>query len=232
MQPSHIPSVIGFSGRMGAGKTTIAHALARRLTTDTVVTSYGVALKEEMATIGRIVADTQDRDGAIRVAAAAMNVDTNTVAPFVTRITHMIDRDGHNSFDPYAHTDETRVLLQQWGTTVRRAHDPHYWVDCMAATIATYTPSTCVLIDDVRFPNEARLVTDVGGCLIRLDVAPRVQRQRLLRRDGIMPPLDTFSHPSETALDTFPFTYHINTNTRTPNEIIHSLAIMLGIDTQ
>jgi len=52
-----------------------------------------------------------------------------------------------------------------------------------------------VLVDDVRFPDEAALVKAMGGVLVRI-VNPRVQA-----------PLDP--HPSETALDGYPADYHL-----------------------
>jgi hypothetical protein len=71
-----------------------------------------------------------------------------------------------------------RELLQHHGTEVRRKQDPGYWVKAMKAAIdrdrrfAENYQAPSYVIDDVRFENEARMVKDLGGVLIRIQPYP------------------------------------------------------------
>lgn len=67
-----------------------------------------------------------------------------------------------------------REVLQWHGTDYRRAEDPDYWVDRMneklTKIVKKHLPSSiAVVIDDVRFPNEALYVHDSKGILTRID---------------------------------------------------------------
>lgn len=57
-----------------------------------------------------------------------------------------------------------RALLQNYGTDVRRAEDPGYWVKewCKDLHDENY------VVDDVRFLNEARAIRDRHGIIIRV----------------------------------------------------------------
>lgn len=59
-----------------------------------------------------------------------------------------------------------RQILQWWGD-YRRAQDPDYFVQQTAADVAFARNEGCspVVITDVRFPNEAALVRQLGGQL-------------------------------------------------------------------
>lgn len=60
-----------------------------------------------------------------------------------------------------------RALLQNYGTEVRRADDPAYWVDAWGQ-LASVLSEKDLVVDDVRFENEAQAIRDMGGCLIRI----------------------------------------------------------------
>ncbi len=76
-----------------------------------------------------------------------------------------------------------RALLQNYGTEVRRGDRDSYWTDQWVSVLETekvtsgngtveigrvIPKDTKVVTDDVRFKNEARVVKDNGGILIRL----------------------------------------------------------------
>jgi ABC-type dipeptide/oligopeptide/nickel transport system ATPase component len=66
-----------------------------------------------------------------------------------------------------------RTLLQNYGTNVRRADDPNYWVSKWSNKVG-FGLTHCykvdnILTDDVRFLNESRAVKEAGGILIRLE---------------------------------------------------------------
>lgn len=88
------------------------------------------------------------------------------------------------------HKERFRLGLQWWGTEFRRGlFGDDYWVERAREqfhkTVEHYKPAI-VCFTDVRFPNEVRLIHELGG---------RVWR---LYRDCGLPEDE---HPSETALD-------------------------------
>ena len=87
-----------------------------------------------------------------------------------------------------------RALLQNYGTEVRRRDDPEYWVKRWKESL----PDGNVLVDDVRFLNEAKAVRDAGGIVVRI-----------VRAD--MESTDT--HASETEMDLIVPDYTIETTT-------------------
>jgi len=57
-----------------------------------------------------------------------------------------------------------RALLQNYGTEVRRRDNDNYWVEQWAKKLTTKD----TVVDDVRFLNEAQMVRNYHGILIRL----------------------------------------------------------------
>ncbi len=82
---------------------------------------------------------------------------------------------------------EVRRLLQAHGVAIRDHVDPNVWVNAVALKAAQIDGP--VVVTDVRFPNEADWINEVGGALIRV------------LRPGLA---STDEHVSETALDTRP----------------------------
>lgn len=96
--------------------------------------------------------------------------------------------------------DTVRRLLQWWGTDLRRAEDPDYWVKNAIERAKTkknlpaYREATPIFTD-VRFPNEADAIRSEGGIIVRVWAPPSVREERL----GTQPP----EHESETAMDSY-----------------------------
>ena len=86
-----------------------------------------------------------------------------------------------------------REILQWWGTDVRRVQDPAYWTKKMDMLLFNNgkkaKSSAILLVDDVRFANEARWVLEKGGVLVRLHPYEGWQ------------PGENAGHKSETDLD-------------------------------
>ena len=57
-----------------------------------------------------------------------------------------------------------RALMQNYGTNVRRVDKDSYWTDKWFSEL----PCGNVVVDDVRFINEADCIKEAGGVLIRL----------------------------------------------------------------
>lgn len=95
-------------------------------------------------------------------------------------------------------TPAKRVAYQLLGQSVRGV-DPGYWV--RAAVENVDWGSEFPIFTDVRTPNEVSALYDAGAPVVYLRVSPRVQRKRLLARDGSLPSESALSHETETALD-------------------------------
>lgn len=68
-----------------------------------------------------------------------------------------------------------RQIIQQWGTEIFRRVDNDYWVKKAVEAIEedqSYNndirPSGVIIFDDIRFTNEADMIRDNGGILIKL----------------------------------------------------------------
>ena len=64
-----------------------------------------------------------------------------------------------------------REVLQLWGTEVRRAHDEDYWVNKLRPVILEYhreNPEDVIVITDVRFHNEVKLMLQLNGLLVKI----------------------------------------------------------------
>lgn len=67
-----------------------------------------------------------------------------------------------------ANKEKLRVLLQVWGTELRRdLFDREYWVKHLLRKLH-HVKTPLVVVTDVRFPNEARAITERGGILVRV----------------------------------------------------------------
>lgn len=104
-----------------------------------------------------------------------------------------------------------RELLQKLGTeAMRNGLHTNVWVN---ALMADYKPiklsqdnPSYWLVTDTRFPNEAQAITERGGILLRVE----------------RPGTSTGDHPSETALDDYPFE-HVIMNDGDLNDLINKV---------
>ena len=81
-----------------------------------------------------------------------------------------------------------RALMQNYGTEVRRREDPDYWVNQWKKKVS-YTKGS-ILIDDVRFINEAEAVKYFDGVIIRVtrdDIKSVDKHASELEMDKIIP---------------------------------------------
>jgi len=96
--------IIGLSGKIGCGKSTVAHQLAQFLSIP--VQSFGYAVKEETSDyFGFQIAHTFTQTGKLKL------IDTPRV------------------MEHFGRPMQVRELLQWYGTDFRRAENPNYWTD-------------------------------------------------------------------------------------------------------
>lgn len=155
--------VLGISGKIGTGKTTLAELILGKVPQARKM-AFADALRDEVAWL-------------LGVSPQLVRMDI-----FKTM-----------SFRIGSRVLSGREVLQWWGTEVRRAADPDYWVDQTTLALLKAGEEGCplVVVDDVRFLGEA-LAVDV---LVRLDPYPGWK------------PGPNAAHISETSLDLFPFTH-------------------------
>lgn len=78
------------------------------------------------------------------------------------------------------HSETIRRLLQWWGTELRRATDPDYWVKVAITNAVEHaTPGTLTAFTDVRFANEAQAVRNLGGIVLMIKAPKTVRAFRL-----------------------------------------------------
>lgn len=98
---------------------------------------------------------------------------------------------------------EGRALLQRVGTDIARRKMPNIWVDVVINFIKAFgEPYDIILIPDCRFPNEIQCVREsFPENSLAINVVRSGHENALTK--------DQRNHPSETALDDYPFDFRI-----------------------
>lgn len=175
--------IIGISGKKRHGKDTVGQMIinqrpnAQRL-------AYADALKYEVASMvtsyfkGQWYRDhdSPEENEAFR-------------SSFIQTIIGKMNDDQINPATGQAVKEQFRLILQWWGTEFRRQmFTDSYWRDKLATKIRTLKADQIAVVTDVRFPDEADQIKEMGGILVRVN----------------RPGMDVKSgHPSETALDNY-----------------------------
>lgn len=197
--------LIAFSGKIGAGKDSVAPLTFEALkgTEELIRTdSFGGDLKGELNGLIRAIRDSDGYRSSAREISGSYGVTREEAANVVELLYSEIEEGILR--DAYDRTQGCRAALQYWATEVRRNQDPLYWVKpVLRRTIGSASQGISTQITDVRFFTEVWGVIDAGGWTVRLDVSEAEQRRRILERDGIEITEKTKSHSSETELDGF-----------------------------
>lgn len=178
--------IVAFSGKAQAGKTTAAlHCIK---TFGGTKIALADAVKEEVgAFINSCGVAYHDRNlygtAADREELLTMNIAQWTNSDYRPRAV----LNPHVTWEtPTRISISYRKLLQLWGTEYRRAQRENYWCEVGKQKIISKVGN--IFIDDIRFPDEVKMIQDLGGIVIRLE-----------RPGGSR--INTPDHPSETALD-------------------------------
>ena len=135
--------IIGFAGRIGHGKDTAARRLIEQ---GYAHINFAATLKEEVL---------------MRL--------PRTVSAILLLNRWPLPNDSHQRRHAVYHEKPLgiRELLQEYGTEVRRADDPDYWMKRWIEAVRIHGGP--VVVTDMRFPNEARAVREADGITIRIE---------------------------------------------------------------
>jgi len=138
-----LPFVLGLAGRKGVGKTYLAKQLEER---GWVRMSYADGVRDLALSLDPILAE----DG-----------------PERWRLSDFVKEDGWDASKE--RLPEVRRILQVVGTEIGRAIDPDVWVNKLASRVYKNPPGTRIVVDDVRFQNEAdKIRFGFGGVVVLL----------------------------------------------------------------
>jgi len=183
--------LIGISGKIGSGKSTLAGYLMQIIKGECVIESIGNEVKRECSRI--------------------FGFDLNLA----------YSQGGKNKkiyIPAQGKTMTIRKILQWWGTDIMRTLvDPDHWIKAIDRTWG----SGVIIIDDIRFPNEADYIKSKGGYLIRLDTTYTETSEKLRY------------HLSETVLDDYQgFDLRLSPEYGTLGKVAHELdlSVILGLE--
>lgn len=210
---------IGFSGKIASGKDTIAQKVIEDLNIDYVQEFFAKPLKNELNSLLSIINYAYTQDEAIEKIVSSQNISLDEAEHIVELLFDEIKKNPH--LTAYDKTVQLRKAIQYWGTDVRRKYDDKYWIKkTMKSVFENLAEGQNVITTDARFINEADALFISQAFLIRLDVSPEVQKQRIMSRDNITITPENLLHPSETELDNYQkFHMRINTDDKTPSYI-------------
>ncbi|MDO8416287.1 MAG: hypothetical protein Q7S87_08770 [Agitococcus sp.] len=205
--------IIGLLGGKGAGKDTCAEFLIRDYCF--LRASFAAALYEEVAqAFGVSLAVLGDRlTKETPLASLALCRCDDPL--FIEAVWEVTEQDSHNNRTLFLATPRSpRFIMQYWGTEYKRKKiNDNYWLDRVSEVLAL-NPLRDYVITDVRFPNEAHFVKDLGGVLIRIRRA-QLDSQAAEERAN----QGTAGHASETALLTWPVNYELENKEHHPDSL-------------
>jgi hypothetical protein len=105
---------------------------------------------------------------------------------------------------------KNRELLQRIGSDFR-SRDPNFWVDIAMTKLDRL--KVPVVIDDLRYPNEYKALTERGFYLVRMEAMQSLRRQRLSLS------FKNPEHSSETSLDDIVGWNNVITNNNEKQEV-------------
>lgn len=169
---------IAISGKLASGKTTAAQALVDEL--GFTLVRFAAPLKWAAAEIADWLFDT-----------FRGRRDVMVLGDIVERLKDKT-------------TPEGRAWLQFLGTDVMRKVYPNIWVRAFLSKVEREGLQK-VVVDDVRFRNEAEVLQRAGFLMLRIEAPENVRKARLPQ--GY--PESAFLHPSETDLDDYQDWHHV-----------------------
>jgi hypothetical protein len=200
-------------GKMGTGKSTAADYLvqchgARRWSRSTL-----------MKQLAHAVAFGEPIDDLLEIVLPADRLRARVAAELVVY---------SDDYEP--EPGKPRRLYQDVAEIVM-SHDPLAFERELVARIdADADGEECILIDDVRSRPAFDWYVSQNFRSVRIIASDAVRRQRMLARDGYIPDVATFEHPSETELDVVQVDFEVVNESDTPGALFSSLdAVVMAL---
>lgn len=160
---------IGFSGKMGSGKTTVALLAAARLESATGnpwrIRAFADALKKLVCATYDVPLSLAYTDIGKKTVPAQAEVTIKTEdLPFPLSSIELAYINSHIRFDMWPYKNTLGQLLQyvgQWFRDIR----PDYWVLAFEMSLE---PDECIVVEDVRYPNEVEWLHNNFGIVCRV----------------------------------------------------------------
>lgn len=134
-------TIIGVTGLVGSGKSTVANYLVENHGFTRL--SFAAPLKKMLRTLDPIIGNT-----------IIKSEIESVVHP--THLSELTETENELKAGPFG--VEYRRLMQFLGTECIRAVDPDFWTNAAKAQLSN--PDGRYVFDDIRFPNEAKVITD------------------------------------------------------------------------
>jgi len=175
------PVIIGITGNLGSGKTTLARLLEMEYQIYYII-PFGKALKDTVYFAFGVEQTVKDVPHFAEIRPAKEDIvkslqegiDNLNLLLKGQHLPELSDEDKAMYMsladEPDMNMAELhRRLLQLTGTEIFRARDPYYWVkQTNPVVIDKLTRGKLVIIDDVRFLSEAEYVKQMQGILVRM----------------------------------------------------------------
>lgn len=206
---------LALSGKMAAGKSTILQELAKHhsfqaLSIGSVIKPLATQLIEDKPSF--ILSLKQALGESEQVMSTIGNVLEFFDLTF-QKVEWVKDEAGQ-----FIKTPAYRRLLQEFPTILRRAFGNAIFLEIL---LSQKQEELCrdqsFVVDDLRLPEEMELLKKYGFLIVRLDISPAEQKQRLLATYGAYEE-KALVHPTETALDEKVFDLRIDVSTLSPEQ--------------
>lgn len=151
--------LIGLTGRPEVGKDSVAAVLCAAQWRSI---AFADALRVEVASAWsidqRLLTDRKHKESPTPQLAAGMASNASWLRWAVVN--------GHGLAQPRS----PRWVMQHWGTEFRRAADPLHWAKHVSYWVQYQRQhQACnLVVTDVRYPNEAQAIRDLGGHIVRV----------------------------------------------------------------
>lgn len=203
---------ISFSGKMTAGKTISAEYLADNFGYQRLRFANPIY---EIMNLFTTVYQTEDfYEFDQRLSSKLEEIFPNDLQSFVQAYQNLAV-DLYQEFLPIGKDmkfkdPNYRSMMQKIGTEKMRSVRSDVWIQCMIRTIASQ-PETDIAIDDTRFLDEYNALKQIGFVMVRLEIEPLVQKERMLKLYGSYDQA-ALQHVSEVELDQTQFDICIDAN--------------------
>ena len=227
---------LGISGKMGAGKDSVAASLEKVLDLREgryQFSQFARGVKVEAQLVIDIIHEHEDDfDAAVDAIVAACGTPRDLTVHAIQFCYDAIVADEDRALTAYSRTPEIRAFLQYWATDIRREQDPDHWGKmAVAVAIPLLAEGAVVIAPDCRFPNEIDLLRRIGGKVVRLYVSDEEQARRIFTRDGITLSPEAINHQSERVLDDYQdFALIIDTDAINPDQVAEEIVASSVID--